>query len=126
MTLISQDGLPVVRLDVDEQLDGIPVRSPELGVDGREQATGERSPAPPQVVRELFEARHLFGDLDTRCRNGLDGNGQSLLPSVDATRENTASRSDTTRQGAKVPPRDEGPLEVLDTTGESAHTSPSE
>src|SRR5208283_1987760 len=57
---VLKQGFPVVRFDVDEQLDGVAIDGPQAGLDVREHASGLRVPRPPQVVREIAQAGHLL------------------------------------------------------------------
>ena len=61
---VGQKPHPLLRLDVDQQLDRVVVAAPGLGVDAREQAVGARRPAPPVVVGQVAQPLEARGQLD--------------------------------------------------------------
>ena len=64
--------MPALRLQADQQLDGVAVTQPARRVDRAEQPAGLRRPGPPQVVGHVTQARELHGDLDAHRGVGLD------------------------------------------------------
>src|SRR6266571_4015590 len=55
---------PRARLDVDQELHGVVVAPPVVGIDPGEEARRLRRPAPPEVVGQVPEALHARGELD--------------------------------------------------------------
>jgi hypothetical protein len=69
---VAEQAVPVVRLHVDEELDGIVVAAPVVGVDPGEEARGLGRPAPPEVVGQVAQPLHLRRQLDVRDLEGRD------------------------------------------------------
>ena len=61
---VGEQPHPLLRLDVDQQLDRVVVAPPRLGVDAREEPAGARRPAPPVVVGEVAQPLEARGQLD--------------------------------------------------------------
>ena len=83
---VAEQAVPVMRLDVDEELDGVVIAAPVVGVDPGEEAGGLRRPAPPEVVGQVAQPLHLGRQLDVRDLEGgdlgagADGLGVPLRP----------------------------------------------
>ena len=58
---VREEARPLLRLDVDEELDGVVVPPPVVGVDPGEQTRGLGRPAPPEVVGQVTQPLHLLG-----------------------------------------------------------------
>ncbi len=62
--LVLEFRLPVVVIEVDQQLDGIAVERPGAAVHRGEELAGGRVPGPPEIAGEVVQALHLARQLD--------------------------------------------------------------
>ncbi len=69
---IGEQPHPLLGLDVDEELDGVVVAAPVLGVDPGEEPGGEGRPAPPEVIGQLAQALKAGRELDVGRVKGTD------------------------------------------------------
>ena len=78
---VGQEAHPLLGLDVDEELHGVVVAAPRLGVDPREEAVGLGGPAPPVVVGEVTQPLERGRQLDVGDVQGADvhGSGRSSV-----------------------------------------------
>jgi hypothetical protein len=63
-TILLEQPLPVGAVQVEQHLHRIAVACPALRIDGGEQMTRLRRPAPPQVVGQFVETVDLVGNVD--------------------------------------------------------------
>ncbi len=58
--------IPVIRVDVDQQLHRVPVMVPQFRMDVAEQSPRLRRPGPPQIVRQLLQPDKRFRYVEIR------------------------------------------------------------